>query len=163
MKVIPPIDVIDLSHRDRRARHEHRVEEFSRNYSLLTSLRELGVDRAGASRLVDLIATQWSVTPPRLTFHRGRGAHTGYSVAPREVAVTRHGSDAVARWETTNGPWTHEGTIRLGDPTSLATIAHEAGHHLVHHLDPVSTAAHGKRWVRRFDDAAEVIQSVIDA
>ena len=158
---MPAIDIVVLPRHARRARHEHRVEGFSRDYRLLESLRELGVDREGASRLADLIASRWSVEAPLLTFHRGRGAHTGYCVAPRDVAVARHGNDAVIRWESANGAWAADGMIRLGDPTSLATIAHEFGHHLVHHLDPVATAAHGTRWVRRFDDAAETIRTLI--
>jgi len=53
--------------------------------------------------------------------------------------------------------------IRLGDPTSLGTIAHELGHHLVHVLDPARTPDHGKRWVQRFDQAANAMVALVGA
>ena len=54
------------------------------------------------------------------------------------------------------------GAIRLGRSTTLMTVAHELGHHLVFHLDPARTPSHGNRWVERFDDAAAVISGLID-
>jgi hypothetical protein len=41
------------------------------------------------------------------------------------------------------------------------TLAHELGHHLVFSLDPVSTPAHGKRWVARFDESADAIEQLL--
>ena len=99
--------------------------------------------------------------PPAATFHRGRSPHTGYCITPRSMAVARHGEDAVAAWEATNHPWPVHGSLRLGDPTALSTLAHEMGHHLVHVLDPPKTPAHGKRWVARLDEAAEAVDAVL--
>ncbi len=146
----------------RRARHEHRVERFSRDYRLLTDLRHLGADRDTATRVVDHVCSTFSVPAPELTFHRGRSAHTGYCVPPRRAASARNGADAVDRWEAAHEPWPFNGMIRLGDPTSLATIAHEAGHHLVHCLERANAPAHGKVWVGRFDDAAAAIATLLD-
>ena len=53
------------------------------------------------------------------------------------------------------------GAIRLGRETTLMTLSHELGHHLVNWLDPESTAAHGNVWIRRFDQAAEAIDELI--
>ena len=53
------------------------------------------------------------------------------------------------------------GAIRLGRTTTLMTLAHELGHHLVNWLDPESTASHGNVWVHRFDQAAEVIDGLV--
>lgn len=52
------------------------------------------------------------------------------------------------------------GAIRLGRATTLMTVAHELGHHLVFHLDPLATPPHGNQWVARFDEAAAVIDTV---
>lgn len=54
-------------------------------------------------------------------------------------------------------PFAPFGAIRLGRTTTLMTLAHELGHHLVFSLDPPSTPAHGKLWVQRFDEAAAAI------
>lgn len=156
------IHVLSLPSFAGRARHEHRVESFSRDHRLLTDLRDLGVDRGGAIRIADHVCSTFSVPVPQLTFHRGRSAHTGYCVAPKHAASARHGADAVSRWEATHEPWPRDGMIRLGDPTSLATIAHELGHHLVHFRERTTTPAHGKVWVRRFDDAAAAIAALLD-
>lgn len=156
------IHVIDLPPHARRARHEHRVEKFSRDHRLLTHLRDVGVNRGTASRVVDHICSTFSIPAPELTFHRGRSAHTGYCVAPKHAASARHGADAVGRWEAAHEPWPRNGMVRLGDPTSLATIAHEIGHHLVHLLERTTTPAHGKVWVGRFDDAAAAIATLLD-
>jgi hypothetical protein len=53
------------------------------------------------------------------------------------------------------------GAIRLGRTTTLMTLAHELGHHLVNWLDPESTASHGNVWVQRYDQAAEVIDGLL--
>ena len=54
-----------------------------------------------------------------------------------------------------------DGAIRLGRTTTLMTLAHELGHHLVFHLESPSTPAHGRVWVGRFDEAASWIQWVV--
>jgi hypothetical protein len=59
------------------------------------------------------------------------------------------------------GPLSVFGAIRLGRTTTLMTLAHELGHHLVFSLDPVSTPAHGKRWVARFDESADAIEQLL--
>lgn len=145
----------------RRPRHENRVERFNRDHRLLTDLRDLGADRGAAARVVEHVCSIFSLPAPALTFHRGRSAHTGYCVAPRHAASARHGADAVGTWEAGHEPWPRDGMIRLGDPASLATIAHEMGHHLTHCLERPTTPAHGKVWVARFDDAAAAIAMLL--
>jgi hypothetical protein len=77
---------------------------------------------------------------------------------PRFHLELAYGDDAVRDWERRRGrPYPEHGQIRLGAVTRLRTLAHELGHHLVHHLHPVRTPAHGKVWVFRFDDAMGAI------
>ena len=54
-----------------------------------------------------------------------------------------------------------QGAIRLGRRTTLMTVSHELGHHLVHYHDPVGTPDHGNRWVRRFDQAAAIVGDAV--
>lgn len=50
-----------------------------------------------------------------------------------------------------------EGHLQLSATPTLGVIAHELGHLVVFHSDPVGTAAHGLRWVARFDEAAVAV------
>jgi hypothetical protein len=76
--------------------------------------------------------------------------------------IARGDHDFVTRYEMRGRRRLREnGAIRLGRTTTLMTLAHELGHHLVNWLDPESTASHGNVWVHRFDQAAEVIDRLV--
>ncbi len=138
------------------------VRRFSRDPHLIVRLRNLGVKREIARSLVERVAVASHAPPPEVTFHGGRGSHTGYCRQPRQRAVELTSEQSVQAWEATHGPWPDHGMIRLGDPTSLGTIAHELGHHLVNFFEPLHTAAHGKAWVAWFDLAASLIDSMLE-
>ncbi|MCL1595533.1 MAG: hypothetical protein M3132_14385, partial [Actinomycetia bacterium] len=76
--------------------------------------------------------------------------------------IARGEHDFVTRYEMRGRRRLREnGAIRLGRTTTLMTLAHELGHHLVNWLDPESTASHGYVWIHRFDQAAEVIDGLV--
>jgi hypothetical protein len=99
------------------------------------------------------------VEVPRLKFHARRSPYTGATEQPRWLLVQIHGEPRIRQIESTMGsPLPVYGAIRLGRTTTLMTLAHELGHHLVFSLDPASTPAHGKRWIQRFDESASSIR-----
>lgn len=112
--------------------------------------------------LVNVVCLRFDVPVPRLYFHARRSPYTGATDAPRSLLVDRYGARDVERAEQHRGKSIDElGVIRLGRSTTLMTLAHELGHHLVFALDPVATPAHGAVWIGRFDQAAQSIQSLI--
>ncbi len=134
------------------------VRRFSRDPRLIFDLRAWAVDRQAATAVVAAVCHEFDSPIPEMTFHGRRGPHTGYYRSPRWKAVETVGELRIRRWEEDTGrPWPPAGMIRLGDPTSLGTVAHELGHHLAHHHEPVGTPEHGKRWVGWFDIAADGI------
>lgn len=142
-------------------RHEHMVRRFSVDHDLIGALRGGAVDRTQAAWIVEQVCTELAVPAPEVTFHGRRGPHTGYCQMPRSRAVQRSEHAAVERWEAAKRRrWPASGLLRFGDPTSLGTVAHELGHHLVNHLDPAATPSHGKRWVNRFDQAAALVWTI---
>lgn len=140
-------------------RHEHRVRTFSRNYTLITEVGDGYVVESGEAReLVSMVSERFGVAEPNLAFNGRRRPDTGQCWAPRWLAVQQHGETRIRAWEQHYGrSYPVNGQIRLGTTTSLRTLAHELGHHLVHALEPVRTPAHGKVWVGRFDDAMELV------
>ena len=68
-------------------------------------------------------ADRLEVTAPETSpFTPVAGPHTGYCMAPRYVALDKHGLDVVEAWEIRKRKsWPGPGMLRLGDPTSLAT------------------------------------------
>jgi hypothetical protein len=140
-------------------RHEHRVRTFSRNYTLITGLGDRYVVESGEAReLVSMVSARFCVAEPDLAFNRRRRPDTGQCWTPRWLAVEQHGESRIHAWEQHyRRSYPENGQIRLGSVTSLRTLAHELGHHLVHALEPVRTPAHGRVWVGRFDDAMELI------
>lgn len=140
-------------------RHEHRVRTFSRNYTLITEVGDRYVVECGEAReLVSMVTERFGVAEPDLAFNRRRRPDTGQCWTPRWLAVEQHGEPRIHAWEQHyRRSYPENGQIRLGSVTSLRTLAHELGHHLVHALEPVRTPDHGKVWVGRFDDAMEVI------
>ena len=140
-------------------RHEHRVRTFSRNYSLITGLGDhYTVESGETQELVRVVSKRFGVVEPDLALNRRRRSDTGQCWAPRWLAVEQHGESRIDAWERHyRRAYPQNGQIRLGTTTSIRTLAHELGHHLVHLLEPAHTPAHGKVWVARFDDAMELI------
>ena len=152
-----PLQIIEST--DRIPRHEHRVRTFSRNYELITELGDrYTVEPDEAAALVAAVSASFGVKEPDLAFNRRRRPDTGQCWAPRPIASRLYGEDRIVAWEDHyRRAYPPDGQIRLGATTTLRTIGHELGHHLVHGLEPVGTPAHGKVWVGRFDDAMAVI------
>lgn len=143
-------------------RHDHRVRRVSRDYALLRRLDHLLVDSDGATRLVEIVCDETETPMPRLRFHARRSPFTGMTEAPRWVvrAMQRQrGANPIP--DLSRVP--EQGAIRLGRSTTLMTVAHELGHHLVHYHEPVGTPDHGNRWVHRFDQAAGIVHDVVDS
>jgi hypothetical protein len=140
-------------------RHEHRVRTFSRAYQLIIDIGDCYVvEAADVGDLVRHVCSVFSIPEPDLAFNVRRRSDTGQCWAPRSALVANHGEGRVAAWERhRRRPYPVSGQIRLGTTTTVRTLAHELGHHLVHLLEPVGTPAHGKVWVGRFDDAIECI------
>ncbi|HSJ70148.1 MAG TPA: hypothetical protein VLA29_00695 [Acidimicrobiia bacterium] len=142
-------------------RHDHRVRSVSVDYDLLRRLDHLIVDDRGARQLVELVCSTVGTPTPLLRFHARRSPFTGATEAPRWLAMeiaTRRGREPGAAYRAIP----EHGAIRLGRRTTLMTVAHELGHHMVHHLDKPGTPAHGHRWVERFDQAAAVIDGTMN-
>jgi hypothetical protein len=152
-----------ITRSDRVPRHEHRVRAFSRDYPLITGLGDgYAVDAETARVLVARVADGFGVPVPEVVSHAGRRPDTGQCWAPRGRAVASNGAQQVAVWEQRhNRSYPKTGMIRIGTTTTLRTLAHELGHHLVHCLEPMSTPSHGKVWVARFDDAMGSIASFL--
>ena len=146
-------------------RHEHRVRTFSRNYDLISRLGDrYTVESDEARELVRVVTERFGVVEPDLAFNQRRRPDTGQCWAPRWRAVEQHGEWRIQAWEQHyRRDYPSSGQIRLGTTTSIRTLAHELGHHLVHLLEPARTPAHGKVWVGRFDDAMELIAERLGA
>jgi hypothetical protein len=122
------------------------------------------VEPEEARELVSLVAERLGVVEPDLAFNRRRRLDTGQCWAPRRLAVEQNGEPRILAWEQHyRRAYPINGQIRLGATTSVRTLAHELGHHLVHLLEPARTPAHGKVWVGRFDDAMELIADHLGA
>lgn len=143
-------------------RHDGRVARRSRDHALLRRLDRLVVDERDAAVAVERVCDTWNVAIPRLRFHARRSMFTGAAERPRSSWVAELGEAEVTRRESNGwGELPPNGALRLGRSTTLMTLAHELGHHLVFHLDPVMTPHHGYVWVDRFDDAAGAIAALI--
>ena len=156
-----PLQIIEPTNRI--PRHEHRVRTFSRNYGLIAQLGDrYTVDTAESRLLVAEVSAHFGVTEPDWAFNRRRRSDTGQCWAPRRIASQLYGEDRIVAWEEHyRRAYPPDGQIRLGATTTVRTLAHELGHHLVHVLEPVRTPSHGKVWVGRFDDSMDVIASQV--
>lgn len=144
-------------------RHDGRVGRQSVDPLRLHRLDRLIVEEGDAAAVVRHVCTSFSVPQPKLRFHARRSRFTGATERPRHVWIALLGEPELARREANGwGVVLDSGTIRLGRTSSLMTIAHELGHHLVFWTDPPTTAAHGNVWVRRFDDAAGAIEDLVE-
>ena len=144
-------------------RHEHRVRTFSRNYGLIADVGDrYAVEADEATVLVSLVVERLGVVAPDLKFNRRRRLDTGQCWAPRTHAIEANGEERILAWEQHyRRRYPVNGEIRIGATTTMRTLAHELGHHLVHLLEPVRTPAHGKVWVGRFDDAMELMTGMV--
>ena len=156
-----PLQIVESSNRI--PRHEHRVRTFSRDYDLITRLGDrYAVESDETTGLVRHVAARFGVAEPGLRFNRRRRPDTGQCWAPRRIASDLYGEERIVAWEDHyRRPYPSDGEIRLGATTTLRTLGHELGHHLVHLLEPLRTPAHGKVWVGRFDDAMEAIANQV--
>lgn len=141
-------------------RHDNRVRTVSGDYALLRRLDHLLADDDAATRLVEMVCDATETPMPALRFHARRSPFTGMTEAPRWLVRELH-----VRRGTYPMPGLEripeQGAIRLGRRTTLMTVSHELGHHLVHYHDPVGTPSHGNRWVRRFDQAATIVGGAV--
>jgi hypothetical protein len=145
-----------------RRRHQARVQQFSVDPELLEVLDGLAISDVEAHNVVDTICVAMGVESPRLRFHARRSPYTGATEQPRWLLVESHGEDRIRDIEQdSHRAFPQHGAIRLGRTTTLMTVAHELGHHLVFVLDPLATPPHGRRWVHRFDQAAEKIRGLL--
>lgn len=143
-------------------RHSARVRQFSANTDALLMLDEFAVDDVGAREIVIDLCREMDVPEPKLKFHARRSPYTGACERPRNGWVHMLGEAEVTRRESNGwGALPPDGAIRLGRRTTLMTLAHELGHHLVFHLETPTTPAHGRVWVARFDEAASWIRWVV--
>jgi hypothetical protein len=132
------------------------------NYPRLLRLDRLVVEESDAFQAVAAVCRTFDIAVPDLRFHARRSPFTGATELPRSVWFARGDPALMARVEMTGKRRLREnGAIRLGRTTTLMTLAHELGHHIVNFLDPESTAPHGNVWVSRFDQAAAVIEGLI--
>lgn len=145
-----------------RRRHDGRVSRQSVDFTRLQRLDQFVVSEDDARKAVVAVCTAFGVAVPDLRFHARRSPFTGATELPRAVWIARGDSDLMAKIEMNGGHRLREnGAIRLGRTTTLMTLSHELGHHLVNWLDHESTASHGNVWVHRFDQAAEVIDGLV--
>lgn len=145
-----------------RRRHDARVQRQSANFSRLQRLDQLVVTEHDVHTAVVAVCAELDVPVPDLRFHARRSPFTGATELPRSMWIARGEHDFVTRYEMRGRRRLREnGAIRLGRTTTLMTLAHELGHHLVNWLDPESTASHGYVWINRFDQAAEVIDGLV--
>ncbi|MEN8240218.1 MAG: hypothetical protein ABFR53_13575 [Actinomycetota bacterium] len=146
-----------------RRRHQATVGRFSADVDLLDRLDALAVHEADAREIVGHVCDAIGVEAPILRFHARRSPYTGATEHPRWLLVSEFGESEVLRVERHRRKTLPIfGAMRLGRTTTLMTIAHELGHHLVFALEPRATPPHGKVWVRRFDEAARIISHVVD-
>jgi hypothetical protein len=138
------------------------VLRFSDDPALLERLDGLSVSDAEVPDLVLSVCSSFGIESPQLKFHGGRSPYTGATEQPRWLLVAIHGEQKVDHIEDAMAhPLPAFGAIRLGRRSTLMTVAHELGHHVVFSLDPLTTPAHGKQWVRRFDECAGALASQI--
>ena len=143
-------------------RFHHMLRRFSRDLGLLDRLAGVEADRDATVGVMAHMVRAMRVPPPLLELSRrrkhadGTPTGTGATVWSIDDLVARHGPDRVARWQEAGmlvRHRRHERIIRLGDPTLLASAAHEAAHVVIAERAPGSPP-HGKRFVAALDETA---------
>ena len=141
-----------------RMRNEHWQRRFSEDFALILRLREFSVEPDGARRLVAEVCGEFEIPMPEFAFNRRRKIHNGMYETPRSHKLMMIGAEKVLAFETERGKGFSEvGVIRLGNPTSVGTVAHEAAHHVVHHREHWQTPSHGRVFVAWNDQTAALI------
>ena len=141
-----------------RMRNEHWQRRFSEDFRLIEKLRELSAEPDGARSLVAEVCETFEVPMPEFAFNRRRKVHNGLYETPRSHKLMRNGSENVVAFEKERGKsFSEVGVIRLGNPASVATVAHEVAHHAVHHREHWATPSHGRIFVAWNDRTAGLI------
>lgn len=144
-------------------RFHHMLVRFSRDVRRLDHLAKIEIDRVAAADAVEHMADALNLPLPQLSFSRRRrhadGTPTGTGMTIWSVAdlEAMHGASRVREWQEA-GVLRHSlpnhRLIKLGDPTLLASAAHEVAH--VHVAErSLRAPAHGKIFVAALDDTAE--------
>ena len=156
-QTISPYDITSFEPGPRR-RHWARVLQFSRDPERILDLDSWAGDAESVSILTSELCAYFDVPVPQLKFNARRSPYTGACERPRHVWVSLLGEEELAHREQNGwGRVAESGAIRFGRVATLMTVAHEVGHHVVFHLDPPRTPAHGRVWVARFDEVAAVL------
>ncbi len=141
-----------------RMRNEHWQRRFSKDFALIVKLREFSVEPDGAERLVAGVCEDFQVPMPEFAFNRRRKVHNGMYETPRNQKVMMNGTEIVLAFEKKRGKaFSEVGVIRLGNPASVGTVAHEVAHHVVHHREHWQTPSHGRVFVAWNDHTAALI------
>ena len=141
-----------------RMRNEHWQRRFSENFALIGKLHEFTVEPDQAESLVADVCQAFEIPMPEFAFNRRRKVHNGQCERPRSHKLMWSGSVKLAEMEKERGrPYSEVGVIRLGNPASIGTAAHEAAHHLVHHREHWETPSHGKIFVAWNDQTVALI------
>lgn len=141
-----------------RMRNEHWQRRFSEDFALIEKLRGFAVEPDGAGSLVAEVCRAFEVPLPDFAFNRRRKVHNGMYEPPRSHHLKWAGSVRLVELENQRGkPFSEVGVVRLGNPASAGTIAHEAAHHLVHHREHWKTPSHGRVFVVWNDQTAVLV------
>ncbi len=128
-----------------RMRYEHWQRRFSEDFSLIERLRGFVVEPDGAESLVAEVCEAFEVPMPEFAFNHRRKVHNGLYELPRSHTMMWSGGERLAALEKKRGkPFSEAGVIRLGNPASVGTVAHEVAHHVVQHQEHWETPSHGK-------------------
>ncbi len=141
-----------------RMRNEHWQRRFSEDFALIERLRKFAVEPYGAESLVNEVCEAFEVPMPEFAFNRRRKVHNGLYEPPRNHQLIWSGGEKLAELEEKRGkPFSEAGEIRLGNPASVGTVAHEVAHHVIHHQEHWETPSHGKVFVAWNDRTVALI------
>ena len=141
-----------------RMRNDHWQRRFSDDFALIKQLREFAVEPDAAEILVAEVCDSFDVPMPEFAFNRRRNVQNGLCELPRSHKLRWSGSEKVHELEKERRkPFSEVGVIRLGNPASVGTVAHEAAHHVVHHREHWETPSHGRIFVVWNDKTATLI------
>jgi hypothetical protein len=141
-----------------RMRNEHWQRRFSEDFALIERLREFAVEPYGAESLVNEVCEAFEVPMPEFAFNRRRKVHNGLYEPPRNHKLIWSGGEKLAELEEKRGkPFSETGVIRLANPVSVGTVAHEVAHHVVHHREHWATPSHGRIFVAWNDRTVALI------
>ena len=144
--------------------HHQRIADHSADLDAIVAWSHHGVTADDSQRIISQVCARFEVPVPATLFHPRRSPHTGATWAPRWHRTLAIGEEATAAEEQKRGrSWHEHGEIRVGSITSVSTLAHELGHHLVHHREPFGTAPHGKVFVGWFDQALASVVELLAA